>query len=143
MNFLTHSVSEWRFDDIRLSGISRAQISEVEFLEPKWLLSLNSFLHILFFWTFHIHRIGAEKKIRFHMSFWQISVKLQLQHYSMKISRWIKINILILTSLIQWWFSTLPSDTSDTLKVHSKYHITIYIYIYIIRYNDDHKPWKF
>ena len=46
---LTHSVSEWRFDDIRLSGISRAQISIVEFLESKWLLSQNSFLHILFF----------------------------------------------------------------------------------------------
>ena len=36
---LTHSVSEWRFDDIRLSGISRAQISRIELLEPKWLLS--------------------------------------------------------------------------------------------------------
>ena len=128
---LTHSVSEWRFDDIRLSGISRAQISEVEFLEPKWLLSLNSFLHILFFWTFHIHRIGAEKKIRFDMSFSKISVKLHLQHYFMKISRWIKINILILTSLIQWWFSTLPSDTSETLQGHSKYHITMNIYYQI------------
>ena len=34
-HYLTHSVSEWRFDDIRLSGISRAKISRVEFLEPK------------------------------------------------------------------------------------------------------------
>ena len=65
---LTHSVSEWRFDDIRLSGISRAQISIVEFLEPKWLLSQNSFLHILFFWTFH----KRTSRSRENWPFWQV-----------------------------------------------------------------------
>ena len=36
---LTHSVAEGRLDDLRLSERSRVQISSVEFLEPKWLLS--------------------------------------------------------------------------------------------------------
>ena len=68
-NNLTHSVSEWRFDDIRLSGISRAQISIVEFLESKWLLSQNSFLHILFIELFTKELVGAEKIGRFDKSF--------------------------------------------------------------------------
>ena len=35
--FLTHSVAEGRLDDFRLLGLSEAQISQIEFLDPKWL----------------------------------------------------------------------------------------------------------
>ena len=34
---LIHSVAEGRLDDFRLLGLFKAQISRVEFLEPKWL----------------------------------------------------------------------------------------------------------
>ena len=67
-------------EDIRVLGVSRARISFVEFLEPKWLLPLNLFLHILFFLTFHTDRIGAEKKIRLDMLVWEVRVKLHLKH---------------------------------------------------------------
>ena len=97
-NCLTHSVTESPFEDFRISGVSRARISSVKFLESKWLLPLNSFLHILFFfWTFHINFIGAEKKLRFDMSVWQSRGKLHLNHYCIKTSAGIKINILNLT----------------------------------------------
>ena len=130
-DFLTHSVTESPFEDFRVSGVSRAQISFVKFLKPKWLLPLNSFLHILFFWAFHIDLIGAEKKLRFDMSVWEFREKLHLNHYSIKTSGGIKMKMLNLISQFYFCYSECHLTRSVTpfksSKFRIKYQITIYI----------------
>ena len=126
-HLLTHSVTERPFEDFRVSGVSRAQISFVKFLEAKWLLPLNSFLHILFFWTFHIDFIGAEKKLRFDMSVWEFREKLHLNHYSIKTSGGIKMKMLNLTSQFYCCYSECHLTPFKSSKFRIKYQITIYI----------------
>ena len=44
LSHLTHSVAEGRLGDFRLSGLSNARISRIEFLEPNWLHPLKRLL---------------------------------------------------------------------------------------------------
>ena len=66
---LTLSVSESPFDsksskDFRVLGVSRAQLSCLEFIKPEWLLPLNSILHILFFYfSFTVHIQYVSKRL--------------------------------------------------------------------------------
>ena len=47
MTNLTHSVAEGRLDDFRLSELSKAQISRIEFLEPKWPYPSKRIFHYM------------------------------------------------------------------------------------------------
>ena len=88
---ITHNVAEGRLDDFRLSGISKAKISRIEFLDSKWLYPPKRLVEHMSLADCPLNSFGARKKSFLSGHFANFAQKSNSKGSKNLKSRWISL----------------------------------------------------
>ena len=111
-------MAEGRLDDFRLSGLSKAQISRIEFLDPKWLYPPKTVWLLLSFSDCPLKIFGPRKKIFLTSSLANFAQKIEF-----KGSKNFKMTVKIPETFIKCW--TGSWDYIKTIRLYSNRYTRI------------------